>query len=228
MNFIRKILLYAWHIVYLRAGIRKRADLGEHITIADYVDIVDSRLERFANVAHHAQITGCVVGARTSVGRYSKLRDADIGKFCSISWDVTIGATTHPFEHLSSHSFSYMKKFGLVSEDKKFPQLKTYIGNDVWIGCHSVIRSGVTIGDGAIIGAGAVVTKDVPPYSIVVGVPAKILRMRFPTDICKELIDIRWWDWPDELIRENITLFGCVVNEDMLEKCRKIKRQNAF
>ena len=206
---------------------RHRAVMMEHVTTADYVDIVDSRMERFSNAAHHAQITGCVVGERTSVGRYSKLRDADIGKFCSISWDVTIGATTHPMGHLSSHAFSYRKKFGLSDSDKQFKQLRTHIGNDVWVGCHSVIRSGVTVGDGAIIGAGAVVTKDVPPYSIVAGVPAKVIRMRFPENICRELLELRWWDWPDDVIRENIRLFECNVNEETLQTCKKLKEMNS-
>ena len=78
------------------------------------------------------------------------------------------------------------------------------IGNDVWIGYEAVIMAGVTIGDGAVIGARAVVTKDVPPYTIVGGVPAKPIRRRFPEDVISDLLKIRWWDWPEEKIQMNI------------------------
>lgn len=79
------------------------------------------------------------------------------------------------------------------------------VGNDVWIGYEAVILSGVTIGDGAVIGARAVVTKDVPPYTIVGGVPAKPIKKRFSDESIKKLQSIRWWDWPKEKIAENIT-----------------------
>ena len=86
------------------------------------------------------------------------------------------------------------------------------IGNDVWIGYEAVILAGVTIGDGAVIGSRAVVTKDVPPYTIVGGVPAKTIRRRFDEDTVEELLGLRWWDWPEEVIRENIAAIqsGCV------------------
>lgn len=85
------------------------------------------------------------------------------------------------------------------------------IGNDVWIGYEAVIMAGVTIGDGAIIGTRAVVTKDVPPYTIVGGVPAKPIRKRFDNETLEELLKIRWWDWPEEKIARNITAIqsGC-------------------
>lgn len=86
------------------------------------------------------------------------------------------------------------------------------IGNDVWIGYEAVIMAGVTIGDGAIIGTRAVVTKDVPPYTIVGGVPAKPIRNRFSSEVISSLLEIRWWDWTNERIRRNISSIksGCV------------------
>ena len=78
------------------------------------------------------------------------------------------------------------------------------IGNDVWIGYEAVIMAGVTIGDGAIIGARAVVTKDVPPYTIVGGVPAREIRRRFSDDVIARLLELKWWDWPAEQIQRNI------------------------
>jgi len=99
-----------------------------------------------------------------------------IGAFCSIAADVGIflGGNHHP---------------------------EWVIGNDVWIGREAVIMSGVTVGDGAVIGAGAVVGRDVPPYTIVVGNPARALRQRFAPEVVERLLAIRWWDWPDERLR---------------------------
>jgi virginiamycin A acetyltransferase len=82
------------------------------------------------------------------------------------------------------------------------------IGNDVWIACRACILRGVTVGDGAVVGAGAVVTKDVPPYTIVGGVPAKPIRLRFPKEIVRQLLEIRWWDWPDDKIARNGRFFS--------------------
>jgi len=80
------------------------------------------------------------------------------------------------------------------------------IGNDVYIGYHVIILSGVTIGDGAVIGAGSVVAGDVPPYAIVAGNPAHIVRYRFDEETITKLLEIRWWDWPDEKVKENVHL----------------------
>ena len=91
------------------------------------------------------------------------------------------------------------------------------IGNDVWIGYEAVIMAGVTIGDGAIIGTRAVVTKDVPPYTIVGGVPARQIRKRFSEDMIAYLLDLKWWDWPIEKISENIEF----IKSADLEKLKK-------
>ena len=103
-----------------------------------------------------------------------------------------------------------IKLHKLITGQKKLASLqyspfeKVYIGNDVWIGYDSIILSGVTIGDGAIIGARAVVTKDVPPYTIVGGIPAKAIRKRFDKKTIKSLLNLKWWDWPEERIAANI------------------------
>ena len=95
---------------------------------------------------------------------------------------------------------------------KKLPEefrcfLPIRIGSDVWIGSHVIVMGGVTIGDGAVVAAGSIVTKDVPPFAIVGGVPAKIIKFRFPSETIKRLLEIRWWDLPDEEITKHIDLF---------------------
>lgn len=141
-----------------------------------------------------------------------------IGKFCSIACGAKFlfNSANHTLSSLSTYPFPlFFEEWGLekgnvgASWDNKGDIV---IGNDVWIGYEAVILAGVTIGDGAVIGSRAVVTKDVPPYTIVGGVPAKIIRRRFDEDTVEELLRLRWWDWPEEMIRENITAIqsGCV------------------
>ena len=131
-----------------------------------------------------------------------------IGKFCSIACGAKFlfNSANHKMASLSTYTFPlFFEEWGLEKEnvaqawDKKGDII---IGNDVWIGYEAVILSGVTIGDGAVIGCRAVVTKDVPPYTIVGGVPAKPIRKRFDEETIKELQKIKWWDWPEEKLRE--------------------------
>ena len=124
-----------------------------------------------------------------------------IGKFCSIAPNVNIGPIEHPLKYSSTYP---MSTFGFLPEQEYLP---VKIGNDVWIGINAVILKGVTIGDGAVIASGAVVTKDVLPYTIVGGVPAKIIRFRFSEEIISELLRIKWWNWNTEKIKRNKNFF---------------------
>lgn len=133
-----------------------------------------------------------------------------IGRFCSIASGARFIFTSanHTLRSLSTYPFPiFFEEWGLDSADITDAWDRKgdiVIGNDVWIGYEAVVLSGVTIGDGAIIGTRAVVTKDVPPYAIVGGVPAKTIRKRFSEDVIASLLKIRWWVWPDERIRANI------------------------
>lgn len=141
-----------------------------------------------------------------------------IGKFCSIACGAKFifNSANHTLSSLSTYPFPlFFEEWGLKREevtDSWDNKGDIVIGNDVWIGYEAVIMAGVTIGDGAIIGTRAVVTKDVPPYTIVGGVPARLIRKRFPDEIISELLKIRWWDWPRERIAENISAIkqGCI------------------
>lgn len=154
-----------------------------------------------------------------------------IGKYCSIADYAVIGAGDHPITTLSTSPFQYMyknikglgnivvPKSNLIKREVK----ETTIGNDVWIGYRAFIKAGVNIGDGAVIGAGAVVTKDVEPYSIVGGVPARLIRYRFDEDIRKELLELKWWDLPENFI---VTLpfediKGCIEKIKEYKRCEK-------
>lgn len=133
-----------------------------------------------------------------------------IGKFCSIACGAKFlfNSANHKMASLSTYTFPlFFEEWGLKKEnvaqawDQKGDIM---IGNDVWISYEAVILSGVTIGDGAVIGCRAVVTKDIPPYTIVGGIPAKPIRKRFDEETIKELQKIKWWDWPEEKITEKI------------------------
>ena len=131
-----------------------------------------------------------------------------IGKFCMIASDVTfiMNGANHLSESISTYPFAiFGHDWANAMEGKTYPYKgDTIIGNDVWIGYGATIMAGVKIGDGAIIATKSVVTKDVEPYSIVGGNPAKTIRPRFPEQVIKELLAIRWWDWPIEKITKHV------------------------
>ena len=135
-----------------------------------------------------------------------------IGKFCSIANDVLlISGGEHRYDIVTTYPLkSRFKEKCEVDAENRGP---IRIGNDVWIGSRSIILSGISVGDGAIIGAGAVVTHDVPPYAIVAGVPARIVKYRFSQEQIKKLFDIAWWNWSIDKITNNIEFFYGDVND---------------
>ncbi len=133
-----------------------------------------------------------------------------IGKYCSISTHVIIFlGSEHRTDWVSTYPFPYLWKEASSTKGHPFSKGDVIIGNDVYIGYHVTILSGVTVGDGAAIGAGSVITKDVPPYAIVAGNPARIVRYRFDQETIQKLLRIKWWNWPDEKVKENIHLICC-------------------
>ena len=141
-----------------------------------------------------------------------------VGKFCSIACGARFLFTSanHTLASLSSYPFPLLfEEWGLEKKnvaDAWDNKGDIVVGNDVWIGYEAVILAGVRIGDGAVIGSRAVVTRDIPPYTIVGGVPARTIRKRFDDTVIARLLDLRWWDWPEEAVRRNIQAIasGCV------------------
>ncbi len=145
-----------------------------------------------------------------------------IGKFCMIASGVEfiMNGGNHLMDAISTYPFSaFGKNWAEAMDGKAFPNKgNTVIGNDVWIGYGSVIMPGVTIGDGAVIATKSLVSKDVPPYAVVGGHPAKLIKMRFSENDIQRLLDIKWWDWPIEKITRNIKHLT-KIDIDSLEQC---------
>jgi virginiamycin A acetyltransferase len=152
-----------------------------------------------------------------------------IGSYCSIASHVTVVLSNHDYRHASTYPFTLISDFGPVSP-KPFPNRHELtngdvrIGNDVWIGQNASIMSGVNVGDGAVIANSAIVTHDVPPYAIVGGSPAKIIKYRFTEDQVKQLLEIRWWDFPEKIILSNKEIFLLGI-EDFLTEIKKLSSQ---
>lgn len=152
--------------------------------------------------------------------------DSVIGNFCSIANNVIIGPGEHPLNYATTSPFLYHEWIGYKKGGKNEIMITPVnIGNDVWIGANVFIRGGVTIGDGAVIGAGAVVTKDIPPYAIVVGVPAKIIKYRFNEETIQKLLKLKWWNLPDEIIK-NMPYKDVPKTIEYLEEYYKVKGNN--
>jgi virginiamycin A acetyltransferase len=145
-------------------------------------------------------IRGCKVDDYTYISKNCWMVNTEIGKFCSIGPNFISGWGVHPVDGLSTAPMFYSTKkqngMSLSLTDKVEENKPVYIHNDVFIGMNSTVLCGITIGDGAVVGACSVVTKDVPPYAIVAGNPAKIIRFRFSDEIICELLKIKWWNWP--------------------------------
>jgi acetyltransferase-like isoleucine patch superfamily enzyme len=142
-----------------------------------------------------------------------------IGKYCSISTHVIIFlGSEHRTDWVSTYPFPYLWEEARSIKGHPYSKGDVVIGNDVYIGYNVTILSGVTVGDGAVVGACSVLTADVPPYAIVAGNPARLIRYRFEEETMKKLLKIRWWDWPEEKVKENIHL---ICSDSMAEFIKK-------
>jgi len=163
-------------------------------------------------IGNYTQIYNSEFGICSYVGEYSFINNCTIGNFCSIGPNVRIGPGNHPTEKFVSTSpYFYSpidyKNFSFSDKHYFIESKNIFIGSDVWIGCNVTIIDGVSIGDGAIIASGAVVTKDVTSYSIVGGIPAKLIKYRFSDDDIKFLLALKWWNKDLSWLRSNFLKF---------------------
>lgn len=184
----------------------------------------DVKIGRRCEVLQKTRMEYCTLGDYSYIGEYCDVADAEIGKFCAIANMVRIGAPNHPMQRPSQHRFTYVPEYyeAQTQRDSSFfsarRTARVVVGHDVWIGHGAILLPGIQIGTGAVIAAGAVVSKDVAPYSIVGGVPAKQIRERFSREIAQKLLDIAWWDWPEERLFKELPAFQ---NEDIEAFCSR-------
>jgi acetyltransferase-like isoleucine patch superfamily enzyme len=167
--------------------------------------IKNSRIHKTSKVEAGSEIVNSIFDKHSFCGYNCEITDCDIGSFCSIANNVIIGGRMHPVDWVSTSPVFYEGKDSVrakFSEHKRNKPLRTVIGHDVWIGNRVLIKQGIKIGTGSVIGMGSVVTKDVEPYSIVAGNPAKLIRNRFSDDIITQLLVCEWWKLKENILKE--------------------------
>ncbi|MFI3316698.1 MAG: CatB-related O-acetyltransferase [Rikenellaceae bacterium] len=187
--------------------------------------IYNSTIDRTSRIGARSVMANSTLGKYSYCGNDSSINDTDIGHFCSIANKVLIGAGDHPINNVSTSPAFYGSsrngvKRKLYHGKQPLPP-RTTVGNDVWIGYGALIKSGVNIGDGAIIAMGSIVTKDVAPYAIVAGNPAKLIKHRFENQLIFDMLSSEWWNLEGDILCE----LGEYINEPsiFLEKLNNIK-----
>ena len=190
-------------------------------------ELKSCRLGRYSAVGERVILREVTVGDFSYFERHAEAIYTAIGKFCSIAANTRINALDHPLDRATTHKVSYRPNeyFRYLGVDAGYREKRrsraVTIGNDVWIGHGAVVRPGVRIGNGAVVGANAVVTHDVGAYEIVAGVPAKTIRMRFAPPIAEALQAMAWWDWPLETLFEAIPDMQAMEIERFVDKWKR-------
>ncbi len=188
--------------------------LSETPSIDPTAVVQDCRFGRYTEVGAHVHMSDCTLDDYSYLSHGCELISTDIGKFASIAALVRINPGFHPMDRPSQHHFTYrLSRYGLAdADDEAFfswrQRQRVQIGHDTWIGHGAVIMPGVRIGHGAVVGSNSVVTRDVPPYAIIAGAPARVLRMRFPRAIVDALLATAWWDWDHETLAKRLADFS--------------------
>ncbi|MEM8580444.1 MAG: chloramphenicol acetyltransferase [Pseudomonadota bacterium] len=190
----------------------------------DGSEIKNSTFGAYVEIGKGSRILNVEMGDYSYCDRYADIANAVVGKFANIASFSRIGATDHPLHTAACHHFLYRSAdyWDDTKDDPSFfahrASRVAHIGHDTWIGHSAMIKPEVTVGDGAVVAAGAVVTKDVAPYTIVAGTPAKPMRRRQPEDIADRIIALAWWDWSHEALRKALPDFRKLPVAEFLRK----------
>lgn len=199
--------------------------LGSGVCIDKYTRVEHSILGDKVRLERNNQIVYSNMGRYCYTGANTVIKNVQLGSFDSVAWNVSIGGNTHDLNHITTHSFLVYPKWQMGGDGNwKSASEKCQIGHDVWIGAGASILRGVTIGNGAVIGASSVVTKDVPPYAVVVGNPGRVIRMRCREEWIERLQELNWWEFPEPIIRNNFELFRAELSVDIINKLEDMKQ----
>lgn len=187
-------------------------------------ELTETRFGAYVEIGRGSRIAHSEIGDYSYCDRYADIANATVGKFANIASFTRIGATDHPLHTASCHHFLYRSAdyWEDTEPDEAFfahrKSRRAMIGHDTWIGHNAMIKPEVTVGDGAVVAAGAVVTRDVPPYTIVAGMPAKKIRDRQPAEIAARMIALGWWDWDHARLRAALPDFRALTAAAFLDK----------
>ena len=202
------------------------ARLGTDPFIHPDCEIHEASFGRFVEIGKGSRITNSTIGDYSYCDRYADIANADVGKFANIAAFTRIGATDHPMHTASMHHFLYRSGdyWDDAGRDEDFfahrASRRATIGHDTWIGNGAMIKPEVTVGIGAVVASGAVVTKDVAPFTIVAGMPAVKIRDRHTPAIIERLMALAWWDWDHDQLRASLDDFRKLPVAEFLEKYR--------
>lgn len=206
-------------IIYKNAYIRD-SKIGEKSLIADGATLLNVEAKGYNQFGKYSYMECSTIDVGSYIGRNTTCSvNIHIGKYSNIALQVSIGGINHDYRCACEYTEYWWKK--TFDTDIVQPSVKSKgvnIGNDTWIGANATIFDGVTIGDGAIVGAGSVVTKDVTPCAIVVGNPAKIIKIRFDDELMTAYLEMKWWDWSREKIIKNAHLLSIPLTMDIIAK----------
>jgi phosphonate metabolism protein (transferase hexapeptide repeat family) len=210
--------------VILDRGTSMTKQLSETPLVHETARVTNSTLGRYTEVGPGSIVLNSTLGDYSYTTRFCDLANTEVGKFSNIAAHTRIGPTDHPLDRASLHHFMYRSAdyWPDAEHDAAFfahrESRRTVIGHDTWIGHGAIIKPEITVGHGAVIAAGAVVTKDVAPYTIVAGCPATPIRDRQPPDIADRMIRLAWWDWDHARIRDALEDFRALPASAFLDK----------
>ncbi|KUH34405.1 hypothetical protein APY94_01875 [Thermococcus celericrescens] len=237
IDFVYSLVLSIGNLKYLRqksfVGFGSRiinSHLGRNVRIGKFSFVTNSILEDYVKIDMLTFVSNSRFGKHSYIGKNGVVENAQIGAFTSISWNVTIGAGEHKTDIVTTHELMYSPFHGFIkdTEERIYDPTagRVIVGNDVWIGANVVIKRGIKIEDGAVIGAGSIVTKDIPPYAIAVGVPARVIKYRFSKKTIRELQKLRWWEWSDKVLKQHLDVLSSNPEDPQtIEKLWMIKRE---